>query len=70
MLGVFSQLGVHSTRLAIRLPSLWFDEERATWFQHAVCTLKKRADALIAVVEMNPFRDGEAGKGRVSGGDR
>ena len=59
---VFSQSRVHAPRFSIRLPSLWFDDECAAGIQHAVYTTEKRDEAAIAVVEMNPFRDGEAGE--------
>ena len=61
---VFSQPRVHTARLAVRLPSLGFDDERAARFQHAVRTTEKRDKSLVAVVEMDPFRDGEARRGR------
>ena len=64
---VFSQPRVHAACLAVRVPSLWFDDERAAWFQHAVYTPEERGEPLVAVVEMNPFRDGEAGGGGVNG---
>lgn len=59
---VFSQSGVHTPRFTIGLPSLWFDDTHAARFQNAVYTTEKRGDTLIAMVEMNPFRDGKAGK--------
>jgi len=57
---VFSQAGVHTAGLAVRLPRLRFDDERAARCQRAVRTTEQRGDALVAVVEMDPFRDGEA----------
>lgn len=59
---VLSQPGVHAPRFSICLPSLWFDDIHTARLQNAVYTTEKRTDALIAMVEMNPFRDGEAGK--------
>ena len=60
VLRVFSQPRVHAAGLAVCLPRLWFDDECAARFQHAVYTTEKRGEPPVAVVEMNPFRDGEA----------
>lgn len=60
MFRIFFQPGIHAPRFTIRFPSLWFDDTHATLFQNTVYTPEKRGEALIAMVEMNPFRDGEA----------
>jgi len=56
---VLPQTRIHPPGFGVRLPWLWFEEERAAGFEYAVYTAEECFDAVVAVVEVDPFRYGE-----------